>query len=35
VETLARTWGVEKLERGTRIWVELAEPQPQSKNMTV
>lgn len=28
VATLARTWGVEKLEGGKRIWVELAEPPP-------
>lgn len=31
VATLARQWGVEKLEGGKRIWVELAEPTPQSR----
>jgi len=31
VETLAHTWGVEKLEPGMRIWVELAEPTPPSR----
>jgi len=33
VATLAREWGVEKLEHGKRIWVELAEPTPQSRNI--
>ena len=31
VATLAREWGVEKLELGKRIWVELAEPTPRSR----
>jgi len=28
VSALARTWGVEELEGGKRIWVDLAEPPP-------